>query len=167
MLHHPSGSARGQASDINNEARELMRLRNYVNQVLSQATGQPIEKVCTPFAFYCCTPSDHLVLQGACCTMFCPIRTPCWWCTQSSALIKVYAQVNVGAFLFLPCLDECYPIDLLVQCRSSLTSTGTSTLTPRRHRSTGSLTRLFGPCAPKLWASDDLVQLSHQGQEKS
>lgn len=47
MLHHPSGSARGQASDIHNEARELMRLRNYVNQVLCQATGQPIEKVCT------------------------------------------------------------------------------------------------------------------------
>lgn len=46
MLHHPSGSARGQASDIHNEARELMRLRNYVNKVLSQATGQPIEKVC-------------------------------------------------------------------------------------------------------------------------
>lgn len=45
MLHHPSGSARGQASDINNEARELMRLRNYVNQVLSQATGKPIEKI--------------------------------------------------------------------------------------------------------------------------
>jgi ATP-dependent Clp protease protease subunit len=45
MLHHPSGSARGQALDIHNEARELMRLRNYVNQVLSQATGQPIERV--------------------------------------------------------------------------------------------------------------------------
>jgi len=45
MLHHPSGSARGQASDIHNEARELMRLRNYVNRVLSQATGKPIEKV--------------------------------------------------------------------------------------------------------------------------
>lgn len=45
MLHHPSGSARGQASDIHSEARELMRLRNYVNHVLSQATGKPIEKV--------------------------------------------------------------------------------------------------------------------------
>lgn len=45
MLHHPSGSARGQASDIHNEARELMRLRNYVNKVLCQATGKPIEKV--------------------------------------------------------------------------------------------------------------------------
>ena len=44
MLHHPSGSARGQASDIHNEARELMRLRNYVNQVLALQTGQPVEK---------------------------------------------------------------------------------------------------------------------------
>ena len=35
----------GQASDIHNEARELMRLRNYVNKVLCQATGKPIEKV--------------------------------------------------------------------------------------------------------------------------
>ena len=41
----PRGSARGQASDIHNEARELMRLRNYVNKVLCQATGKPIEKV--------------------------------------------------------------------------------------------------------------------------
>ena len=49
MLHHPSGSARGQASDIHNEARELMRLRNYVNQVLSLQTGQPVEKARGPF----------------------------------------------------------------------------------------------------------------------
>ena len=59
MLHHPSGSARGQASDINNEARELMRLRNYVNQVLSQATGKPIEKVRAPkhtCLMYCIGP---------------------------------------------------------------------------------------------------------------
>lgn len=45
MLHHPSGTARGQASDIYNEARELMRLRDYVNNVLSIATGQPLERV--------------------------------------------------------------------------------------------------------------------------
>ncbi len=47
MLHHPSGSARGAALDIHNEARELMRLRGYINGVLSQATGQPIERVRT------------------------------------------------------------------------------------------------------------------------
>lgn len=45
MLHHPSGGARGQASDLHNEARELMRLRNYINNVLAEATGQPLEKV--------------------------------------------------------------------------------------------------------------------------
>lgn len=45
MLHHPSGSARGQASDISNEARELLRLRNYVNRVLADATDKPIDKI--------------------------------------------------------------------------------------------------------------------------
>ena len=45
MLHHPSGGARGQAADLHTEARELLRLRNYVNKVLSSATGQPVEKV--------------------------------------------------------------------------------------------------------------------------
>jgi len=45
MLHHPSGGARGQASDLHHEARELMRLRTYVNTVLANSTGQPIEKV--------------------------------------------------------------------------------------------------------------------------
>ena len=53
MLHHPSGSARGQASDIHNEARELMRLRNYVNKVLCQATSKPIEKVALQHARFC------------------------------------------------------------------------------------------------------------------
>lgn len=45
MLHHPSGSARGQASDIQNEARELLRIRSYVNKMLAEATGKPIERV--------------------------------------------------------------------------------------------------------------------------
>lgn len=45
MMHHPSGVARGQASDIQNEARELMRVRNYVNGVLSVATGQEVDTV--------------------------------------------------------------------------------------------------------------------------
>ena len=46
MLHHPSGSARGQASDIQNEARELLRIRGYVNKMLAQATGKSLERVC-------------------------------------------------------------------------------------------------------------------------
>lgn len=49
MIHHPSGVARGKATDIQNEAKELLRVRNYVNTVLSTATGQPLEKVQTDF----------------------------------------------------------------------------------------------------------------------
>lgn len=45
MLHHPSGVARGAASDIQNEGRELMRIRSYVNKLVSNATGQPVEKI--------------------------------------------------------------------------------------------------------------------------
>ncbi len=45
MLHHPSGSARGQASDIQNEAKELLRIRGYVNKMLAQATGKSVERV--------------------------------------------------------------------------------------------------------------------------
>lgn len=45
MIHHPSGSARGQASDIQNEARELLRIRGYVNKMLAQATGKSVERV--------------------------------------------------------------------------------------------------------------------------
>ena len=44
MLHHPSGAARGQAGDINEEARELMRVRNYMNRVLSGATGKSLKR---------------------------------------------------------------------------------------------------------------------------
>lgn len=45
MLHHPSGAARGQASDIHNEARELLYLRDYITAILSEATGKPFEQV--------------------------------------------------------------------------------------------------------------------------
>lgn len=45
MLHHPSGAARGQASDIHNEAKELLYIRDYMNAILSEATGQPYSKV--------------------------------------------------------------------------------------------------------------------------
>ena len=40
MLHHPSGVARGQASDIANEGRELLKIRTKINSMLSEATGK-------------------------------------------------------------------------------------------------------------------------------
>lgn len=45
MLHHPSGAARGMASDMANEARELVRTRTLMNQTLAVATGQPEGKI--------------------------------------------------------------------------------------------------------------------------
>jgi len=45
MLHQPSGAARGQASDMKNEADELLRLRKYIWTIFSEATGRPVEQV--------------------------------------------------------------------------------------------------------------------------
>lgn len=45
MLHQPSGSAYGQASDIEIQARELLRMKDEINRVLAESTGQPIERI--------------------------------------------------------------------------------------------------------------------------
>jgi ATP-dependent Clp protease protease subunit len=50
MIHHPSGTARGQASDINREAKELLRIRDYMDTILANATGQPFERVARDFS---------------------------------------------------------------------------------------------------------------------
>jgi ATP-dependent Clp protease protease subunit len=45
MIHQPSGCTQGQASDIEIQAREILRLRETLNQILSDRTGQSLEKV--------------------------------------------------------------------------------------------------------------------------
>jgi ATP-dependent Clp protease protease subunit len=45
MIHQPSGGAQGQASDIEIQAREILRLRERLNQLLAEATGQPIDRI--------------------------------------------------------------------------------------------------------------------------
>lgn len=45
MLHQPFGGAGGQASDIEIKAREVLRMKRLINEVLSQHTGQPLERV--------------------------------------------------------------------------------------------------------------------------
>ena len=47
MIHQPSGGAYGQASDIDIHAREILRLRERLNEVLAAHTGQPLEKIAT------------------------------------------------------------------------------------------------------------------------
>jgi ATP-dependent Clp protease protease subunit len=45
MIHQPSGGTRGQASDIEIEAREILRIRRQLNQVYADRTGQALEKI--------------------------------------------------------------------------------------------------------------------------
>lgn len=45
MIHQPLGGARGQASDIEIQAREILFLKKQLNQALADHTGQPIEKI--------------------------------------------------------------------------------------------------------------------------
>ena len=45
MLHHPSGVARGAASDVQNEGRELLNIREKINKVVAKNCNQDIELV--------------------------------------------------------------------------------------------------------------------------
>lgn len=45
MIHQPWGGAEGQASDINIQAKEIMRLRDMVNGILAKHTGKPMDVV--------------------------------------------------------------------------------------------------------------------------
>ena len=45
MIHQPSGGARGQATDIEIQAREILKLRQRLNEIYVKHTGQPIDKV--------------------------------------------------------------------------------------------------------------------------
>ena len=45
MIHQPLGGAQGQASDIEIHAREILRIREEMNQILARHTGQSPEKI--------------------------------------------------------------------------------------------------------------------------
>ncbi len=45
MIHQPMGGTSGQASDIEIQARELIRLKKELNRILSETTGKPLERV--------------------------------------------------------------------------------------------------------------------------
>ncbi|MEB3182421.1 MAG: ATP-dependent Clp protease proteolytic subunit [Nostocaceae cyanobacterium] len=45
MIHQPSGGTRGQATDIEIEANEILRIRHQLNSIYAQNTGQSIEKI--------------------------------------------------------------------------------------------------------------------------
>ncbi|HNX37852.1 MAG TPA: ATP-dependent Clp endopeptidase proteolytic subunit ClpP [Candidatus Cloacimonadota bacterium] len=45
MIHQPLGGAQGQASDIEIQAREILYLRERMNEILHQHTGRPMDKI--------------------------------------------------------------------------------------------------------------------------
>lgn len=45
MIHQPLGGARGQASDIKIQADRILKMRSDLNKILSDKTGQPIERI--------------------------------------------------------------------------------------------------------------------------
>ncbi|NLJ67917.1 MAG: ATP-dependent Clp endopeptidase proteolytic subunit ClpP [Firmicutes bacterium] len=45
MIHQPWGGTRGQATDIEIEAREILRLKRIGNEILTRHTGQPLERI--------------------------------------------------------------------------------------------------------------------------
>ena len=45
LIHQPWGGAQGQASDIAIQAKEILRIKDRLNQILSSHTGQPLEKI--------------------------------------------------------------------------------------------------------------------------
>jgi len=45
MIHQPWGGIEGAAEDISRHAKEILRMRDRINEILAQHTGQPLEKV--------------------------------------------------------------------------------------------------------------------------
>lgn len=45
MIHQPSGGAQGMASDIEIQAKEILRIRHRMNELMAQYTKQPIEEI--------------------------------------------------------------------------------------------------------------------------
>ena len=45
MIHQPSGGAQGQASDIQIQAKEILSLRERLNEILARNTGQSVERI--------------------------------------------------------------------------------------------------------------------------
>jgi len=45
LIHQPFGGVQGQATDIEIHAREIIRIRGWLNSILAKHTGQPLEKI--------------------------------------------------------------------------------------------------------------------------
>jgi len=45
MIHQPAGGTQGQATDIEIHARRIMNMKESLNKILAERTGQPLERI--------------------------------------------------------------------------------------------------------------------------
>ena len=45
LIHQPLGGARGQASDVEIQANEMLRMKRLLNEILAKHSGQPVESI--------------------------------------------------------------------------------------------------------------------------
>ena len=45
MIHQPMGGAKGQATDIKIHAEQILKIKSRLNEILSERTGQPLDKI--------------------------------------------------------------------------------------------------------------------------
>jgi ATP-dependent Clp protease protease subunit len=45
MIHQPSGGSQGTAADVEIQAREILYLRERLNGILAERTGQPVDRI--------------------------------------------------------------------------------------------------------------------------
>lgn len=64
MLHQPSSGMQGQASDIEITAREIIRLRQRINELLAEGTGQTVERIFEDLNRDYWMPADAAVEYG-------------------------------------------------------------------------------------------------------
>ena len=61
MIHQPSGGAQGQASDIEIQAREILKTREKLNRIYAERTGQPLERIANDMERdYWMTPTEAM-----------------------------------------------------------------------------------------------------------
>lgn len=74
MIHQPSGGAGGTASDIHIQAKEILKIKQHLNQILAENCGKPVEQIekdCDRDYFMSATEArdyglvDHVVVSGA------------------------------------------------------------------------------------------------------
>ncbi len=66
LLHQPMGGVRGPATDIDIEAREIVKMRERINRIIAHETGQPLEKVSTDTDRNYWMNADEAIAYGLC-----------------------------------------------------------------------------------------------------